>query len=72
MPGVADWRTTAVAFGVLAMWLLVAVAVSEPVDAQAAAQRTWRLIHLSSYLAAVSATVHELTAGADATRPCSC
>lgn len=68
VPGVADWRTTAVAFGVLAMWLLVAVEVSS-LWMRKLPRRTWRLIHLSSYVAAVSATVHELTAGTDATHP---
>ena len=68
VPGVAEWRTTAVAFGVLAMWLLVAVELTS-LWMRRLPRRTWRLIHLSSYLAAVLATVHLFTAGTDAGHP---
>jgi methionine sulfoxide reductase heme-binding subunit len=65
VPFASDWKTGAVAWGVVGMWLLLAVEVSS-LMMRRLPRRTWRAIHLTSYLAAVMATVHAYTAGTDA------
>ena len=68
VPFASSWKTGAVAWGVVGMWLLVAVEVSS-LMMRRLPRRTWRAIHLTSYLAAVLATVHAFTAGTDAKNP---
>ena len=64
VPFAAAWRTTAVAWGVIAMWLLVAIEVTS-LQMRRLPKRAWRAIHLSSYAVAVLSTVHAFTAGTD-------
>jgi DMSO/TMAO reductase YedYZ heme-binding membrane subunit len=66
LPFASAWRPGAVAWGVLAFWLLVGVEVTS-LYMKRIPKRWWRRIHLLSYLVAVSATVHLFTAGTDAT-----
>lgn len=68
VPFASDWKPLAVAFGVVAMWLQAAVQVSS-LAMRRLPKRVWRTIHLSSHGAAVSATLHALTAGTDARHP---
>jgi LPXTG-motif cell wall-anchored protein len=68
VPFATSYRTTAVAWGVLAFWLLVAVEVSSLVMHQLP-RRTWYGIHLTSYIVAVSATLHALYTGTDTSNP---
>jgi len=68
VPFATSYRTTAVAWGVLAFWLLLAVEVSSLVMHRLP-RRVWYGIHLSSYLIALSATVHALYAGTDTSNP---
>ena len=68
VPFASSWKSGAVAWGVLAFWLLVAVELSS-LMMRRLPRRTWRTIHLTSYLAAVMATVHAFTAGTDADNP---
>ncbi len=68
VPFASSWRPAAVAAGVVAMWLYVAVEASS-LAMRRIPKRWWRAIHLSSYLAAVAATAHAFTAGSDATNP---
>jgi sulfoxide reductase heme-binding subunit YedZ len=65
VPFASSWRTTAVAWGVIAMWLLVAIEVTS-LQMRRLPKRAWRAIHLSSYAVAVLSTVHGFTAGTDA------
>jgi DMSO/TMAO reductase YedYZ heme-binding membrane subunit len=65
VPMASDWRPGAVAWGVVAMWGLLAVEATS-LAVRRLPKRWWRGIHLTSYLVAVSATVHGITAGADA------
>jgi DMSO/TMAO reductase YedYZ heme-binding membrane subunit len=68
VPFASSWRSGAVAWGVVAFWFLIAVELSS-LMMRRLPRRTWRAIHLTSYLAAVMATVHALTAGTDADNP---
>jgi DMSO/TMAO reductase YedYZ heme-binding membrane subunit len=64
VPFATSWRPTAVAWGVISMWLLVAIEVTS-LQMRRLPKRAWRAIHLSSYLVAVLSTVHGFTAGTD-------
>ena len=64
VPLSAKWHPVAVAWGVVAMWLLLAVEVSS-LAMRYLPRRVWHAVHLSSYALFVSATVHALTAGPD-------
>lgn len=68
VPFASSWRSGAVAWGVVAFWFLIAVELSS-LMMRRLPRRTWRAIHLTSYLAAVMATIHALTAGTDADNP---
>jgi DMSO/TMAO reductase YedYZ heme-binding membrane subunit len=68
LPFASGWRPGAVAWGVVAMWLLVAVEVTSLARRRLPPQ-LWRAIHLSSYAVAVASTAHMVAAGADATTP---
>ncbi len=62
----SSWRPGAVAWGVAAMYPLVAVEVSS-LAMRRLPRRTWRGIHLTAYGLFWMATVHGLTAGSEAT-----
>ena len=64
VPFVSSYKPAAVALGVVAMYLLVAVEVTS-LAMRRIPRRTWRAVHLSSYAIYVTATVHGLTAGTD-------
>jgi methionine sulfoxide reductase heme-binding subunit len=68
VPLASDWKPVPVALGVVALWGLVAVEVSSLAKRRLSA-RTWRSIHLTSYLSAAAATAHLVTAGTDALHP---
>ena len=68
VPFASGWRPVAVAWGVVAMWLMLAVEVSS-LGMRRLPRRVWHAIHLSSYFLFVSATVHALASGPD-TRTC--
>jgi DMSO/TMAO reductase YedYZ heme-binding membrane subunit len=70
VPFASSWRTGAVALGVVAMYLLVAVEVSSLLMRRLP-KRIWRGIHLTSYLAFWLGTFHLITAGTDASHPLS-
>ena len=66
VPFASDWKTGAVAWGVIAFWLLLGIEVSSLLMKQIP-KRWWRRVHLTSYAVAVMTTVHLFTAGTDAT-----
>jgi DMSO/TMAO reductase YedYZ heme-binding membrane subunit len=68
VPFASTWRTVAVALGVVALYLLVAVEVSSLLMRRLP-RRLWRGIHLASYVAFWLATFHLVTAGTDAAHP---
>ncbi len=68
VPLASDWKPVAIAAGVVGMWLFAAVEVTSLMKPRLPL-KTWRLIHLTSYLAAVASTGHMLAAGADTGHP---
>ncbi len=72
LPLASGYRPVAVTFGLLAMYLLVAAALTGVLRARFArsdsARRRWRSIHLAGYAAWVSAAWHFYTVGTDATQ----
>jgi len=68
VPGLSRWRTGPVAYGVVALWLVVVVQLSSW-TALRLPRRWWRLLHLLSYPAWCLAAVHGVLAGTDASTP---
>lgn len=66
VPGASEWQPGAVAWGVVSLWLLVAVEVTSLLQTRLS-RRTWRWIHLASYPLFWMATFHFVAAGTDAT-----
>jgi sulfoxide reductase heme-binding subunit YedZ len=64
VPFVSSWRPVAVAWGVITLWLLVAVEVSSLLMKHLP-RRLWRAIHLTSFALFVAATAHAFAAGSD-------
>jgi len=67
VPFASKWRAGAVAWGVVGMYLLVAIELTSLLRARIP-KTLWRRVHYASFPLFVSATVHGLTAGTDATR----
>jgi DMSO/TMAO reductase YedYZ heme-binding membrane subunit len=65
VPMASSWHPGAVAWGVVAMYLLVAIEVTSLLQRRMP-RRWWRRVHLLSFPLFVLATVHALTAGTDA------
>ena len=65
VPFATSWHPAAVAWGIVGMWLLVAVEGTS-LARQHLPQHIWRGIHLSSYAVFALVTVHMLSAGTDA------
>ena len=68
VPFASSWRPLAVAWGVLALYLLVAVEVSS-LAMRRLPRKTWHVIHLASYACFLLVSVHALTAGTDVANP---
>ena len=64
VPLATKWHPVAVDWGVVAMWVLLAVEISS-LAMRRLPRRVWHAIHLSSYALFLSATVHALAAGPD-------
>lgn len=64
IPYASDWKPGAVALGVLGMWLLVAVQVTS-VAVRRLPRRAWRAVHLTSYVAFWTTSMHAAFAGTD-------
>jgi predicted ferric reductase len=64
VPMASEWRPGAVAWGVVATYLLVAIQVTSWA-LRYIPRRLWRAVHLTSFALFVTATVHGFTAGAD-------
>ena len=64
VPFVSRYKPGAVALGIVAMYLLLAVELTS-LAMRRLPRRTWRAIHLTSYVVFVAGTVHGLTAGTD-------
>ena len=68
VPGATAWKTTAVALGIVAFWLFLAVEVSS-LFKKKLPNNVWARIHLTSFVAYVLATLHYLQAGTERTNP---
>jgi DMSO/TMAO reductase YedYZ heme-binding membrane subunit len=65
VPLAARWHPVAVAWGIVAMYLLVTVEVTSLIRTKLP-PRVWRAIHRSSFGMWVLSTIHLFTAGTDA------
>ena len=66
VPMASEWRPGAVAWGIVATYLLVAIELTSWAMRRLP-RRLWRAVHLASFPLFVAATVHGFTAGADNT-----
>jgi len=65
VPFVSSWRPAAVAWGVVGLYLLLAVELTS-LARRRLSKRVWRAVHFASFPLFLTATVHALTAGTDA------
>jgi methionine sulfoxide reductase heme-binding subunit len=65
VPMASAWRPGAVAWGIVSMYLLLALELTS-LTMRRLPRRAWHAVHLSSYGLFVAATVHGFTSGADA------
>ena len=68
VPFASEWNPTAVAWGVLAMYLMVAVELTS-LGKRHLPRQLWKLIHLLSLPLWVFSTVHLMSAGSEASNP---
>ena len=68
VPYASAWKPGAVAWGIVSMYLLVAVQASSLLIKRLP-RRLWRAIHMSSWFLFWAGVVHGATAGTDATHP---
>lgn len=68
VPGVSDWRSGAIAFGVVSFYGLVIVVGSFYVKKRIG-QKTWRLIHYASLGVFLASLIHGVSAGTDTRAP---
>jgi DMSO/TMAO reductase YedYZ heme-binding membrane subunit len=64
VPFTGTWHPTAVAFGIVSMYLLLAVQITSLVRDRMSA-KAWRAVHMLSYFLFGAATIHMVTAGTD-------
>lgn len=64
VPFASDWRPSAVAWGVVGAYLLVAVELTSLLRRRLP-RRVWRITHLASFPLFLTATAHAVTAGTD-------
>jgi predicted ferric reductase len=64
VPLASAWHPVAVAWGVVAMYLLVAVEATS-LARKRLPRKVWRLVHFASFPLFLSATLHAVTAGTD-------
>jgi predicted ferric reductase len=68
VPFASTWHPVAVAWGVVSLYLLLAVELTSLARARIS-KRTWRRVHTASFVLFVTATVHGLAAGTDMRAP---
>lgn len=67
VPYASSWRPTAIAVGVVALWLLVAVE-GTALAMKRLSKKWWRDVHIASYWAFWAVSVHAALAGTDTSR----
>jgi DMSO/TMAO reductase YedYZ heme-binding membrane subunit len=68
VPFASSWHPTAVAWGIVGLYLLAAVEITSLLRRRLS-QRVWRKVHYLSFPLFVFTTVHTLTAGTDRNNP---
>ncbi len=68
VPFTSDWKPVPVALGIVALYLTGLLTASS-YTRNSIGQRTWRLIHFSSFIAWVAAVLHGIFAGSDTALP---
>ena len=68
VPLAADWRPLAVAWGIVGLYLLLAIEATSLLRRRLP-KKLWRSVHHASFALFAVATIHLLTAGTDATQP---
>ena len=64
VPFTSSWHPAAVAWGIVGMYLLIAIEVTSLLRHRMS-KRAWHAVHLLSYFLFATTTVHMLTAGTD-------
>jgi DMSO/TMAO reductase YedYZ heme-binding membrane subunit len=67
VPFASTWRPTAIAVGVIALWLLVAVEVTA-LAMKKLSKMWWRSVHISSYFVFWAVSIHAALAGTDTSK----
>lgn len=67
VPFASTWRPTAIAVGVVALWLLVAVEVTA-LAMKRLSKKWWRNVHIASYWVFWSVSIHAALAGTDTSK----
>jgi methionine sulfoxide reductase heme-binding subunit len=67
VPFASSWRPTAIALGVIGLWLLVAIQVTA-LATQRLSKKAWRIIHIASYGVFWAVSVHAALAGTDTSK----
>ena len=68
VPYSSSWRPSALAIGIVALYLLVAVEVTA-LAMKRLSKRWWRDIHIASYVVFWGVSIHAALAGTDASKP---
>ena len=68
VPGASPWRSEAIAWGIIAAYLLIAVEVSSLLRSRISG-RLWRVIHFTSFAAMLGGSYHAWLAGSDVKNP---
>jgi len=68
IPFASSWKPSAVAWGIVALYLLLAVEITSLLRRRIP-KKWWKAVHMSSYGISVFGTVHLLTAGTDRHSP---
>jgi predicted ferric reductase len=68
VPFASTWHPVAVAWGVVSLYLLLAVELTSLARARIS-KRAWRRVHTASFVLFVTATVHGLASGTDMRSP---
>jgi DMSO/TMAO reductase YedYZ heme-binding membrane subunit len=68
VPYASTWRPTAIAVGVVSLWLLVAVEMTA-LARKRFSRKWWRTIHIASYGVFWAVCIHGALAGTDSSKP---
>jgi DMSO/TMAO reductase YedYZ heme-binding membrane subunit len=67
VPYSSTWRPTAIAVGVIALWLLIAVEVTA-LAMKKLSKKWWRSVHIASYFVFWAVSIHGALAGTDTSK----